>query len=161
MLLMGVVLRFLITAAVASALPVGNPAPVFAQAGSTGGTVGKQGKSLSSETESPGSAPARKPRAAAGPAQTAGPSRGADIRCRNVAGVWTWTSSLPSVGIALTADGSAKATNGSTGTWSCADGMFTVTWQNGVVDRLVVSEIGTTMSGTSGFLGVTITATKK
>lgn len=138
------------------------PQIFLAQAGSAGGTIGKQDKSLSGEerAEPPRRAPAQKPRAASGPAKEAEPSRSADSRCRNIAGAWTWTSSLPTVGIALKSDGRAEATNGSIGRWSCAGGIFTVTWQNGVVDRLVVSETGTTMSGTSGFLGVTITATK-
>jgi hypothetical protein len=63
---------------------VGTPI-VFAQAGSTGGTIGKQGKSASGDEET------KKPRASGGIDPSAGKSRRATGRpCDKIVGTWRW-----------------------------------------------------------------------
>ncbi|MBI4275518.1 MAG: hypothetical protein HY659_12555 [Rhizobiales bacterium] len=104
------------------------PPFVLAQAGSTGGTIGKQGKSISGgEDENP-------------PRQPAPPS-GQRTSCPNIVGVWnSWASGL--FGKADTTfgnDGTAKHRSGIPGTWKCESGQLVMTWGSGGVEHFTLS----------------------
>ena len=153
--------RLLLAAAAALALACAQPHAAAAQAGSTGGSIGKQGKSVSG-----GESPPEPRRAAPQPA----PARPATSRrsetpraaeaaspCAGVAGVWTWFVGGDAV---FKPNGAVEAVNGLTARWTCRDGIFTVTWVNGFVDRLTLSSDRSRLSGTNN-LGFTVTGTRK
>jgi hypothetical protein len=70
-------------------------------------------------------------------------------RCDNFGGTWQWHSKFLKFDVVFNANGSLSATNGLTGTWSCTDGTFTISWIGGLADHLVLSADGKEMSGTS------------
>ena len=130
---------------------------VVAQAGSTGGAIGKRGKSASGvETrETPGrSAPIRKPRAAKESSDTAS-------ICRRIVGSWTWTAGkFPPLGVVFKSNGTGAATNGVTSKWTCDGGMYTIAWSNGYTDRVTVSSDGRRIAG-NGYGGIRIAASRQ
>jgi hypothetical protein len=111
------VLRLVVAAVVGAASSMSLPATVFAQAGSTGGTIGKTDKSISGgeEREAPSRAGttqrARKATARSGEISTEGGSR-----CGNIAGAWKWNWALMSIDAVFRSDGTANATGGLTAT---------------------------------------------
>jgi hypothetical protein len=142
-------------AAVALLLRFGGAA--FAQAGSTGGTVGKTDKAVSGAGEEQAPAPRRNSTSAkAAPVEK-------NSRC-NVVG--TWSASWQGIGAGsdvwiIKSDGSASATSGYQGTWTCTDGAFVATFNHGFgSDRLVVSASGRSMSGTT-HMGTPISAIRR
>jgi hypothetical protein len=139
-----------------------NKPMVLTQAGSTGGTIGKQDKSASGgEVRVPTRArqaplvrkrkhhvAARDQRAPRVPKHHV--SEAGDSRCRKIVG--TWTVSAPGVGEAtFDQNGGGRYTFflGVTGKWTCANGIVIVTWNNGVVSRVLVSHDGNSYTGTN------------
>jgi hypothetical protein len=115
---------------------------VFAQAGSTGGTIGKTDKSVSGGEEvappaRPGARPTERRRNQANPdvatnAQTS--------RCPSIAGTWSWTGGLFGRNdTEFGADGSAKHGSGIVGTWTCSDGLYVIRWKNWTTDKVKLS----------------------
>jgi len=110
-------------AAVALSAPFGGTA--FGQAGSTGGTVGKQDKSISGGEEQ--TAPRSQTHRSASAPPTAKSSG-----CGNVVGAYKWP-----VGIAtIKSGGVAIGVPGVQGTWTCTNGEVTIVWNNGYTDHL-------------------------
>ena len=115
----------------------------LAQAGSTGGTLGKTDQSLSGGQPKPGAAlEPKKTKGAAPEAQKAG--------CARVAGTWLWSNGIS---VAVSANGTASATNGDKATLACTGGVYTFKWLSfGVETRMTLSADGRRLSG-SGVIG--------
>lgn len=119
----------------------------IAQAGSVGGGVGKQGKSVSGGEEAPASRRQAPPVAAVPP--RASP-------CSRIPGVWSWF-----IGPDVTFHEGGRLTSPIFGgTWSCRDRQVVVSWSHGFVDRLTLSADGTHLSGTNQ-VGTAVSGTRK
>jgi hypothetical protein len=107
--------------------------PAIAQAGSTGGTVGKQDKSISG-SEEPAKPKSRPHKAASAPAEGKSKSSG----CGNVVGTYKWYLGMTST--AIDSDGTTTNSYGGNranrGNWTCDNGQVTIVWKNGYVDHL-------------------------
>jgi hypothetical protein len=111
----------------------------FAQAGSTGGTLGKTDKSASGGDEKP----RRDKNAGRG-----GATKLAGRACNKVIGSWKWMLLNQGVVVTLKADGTSTATDNNTGTWTCTDRTVTIHWSIST-DTLVLSSDGKKMIGTN------------
>ena len=117
-----------------------NLSAAFAQAGSIGGTVGKQDKTISGseEADRPRAAPPPKPPAAKPQESASGHS------CGRIVGRWSWYLGVSDS--VFHKDGSAlHPASGATGKWSCAGDTVNVTWSyQGTVrtDRITLSQDG-------------------
>ena len=126
----------------------------LAQAGSTGGTIGKQNKSISGGVNA-------EPRSAAPPPKrpaTKAQDTSSDHSCNRVVGNWTWY--LGQTETVFNRGGTARNSGGVTGTLTCIGGKVVATWSNGFVDRMSISNDGDSLSITNN-LGMTWTATRK
>jgi hypothetical protein len=147
-----------IASLVLSHLAFANMSLALAQAGSTGGTVGKQDKSISggaAPDEPSHSTRGHKPhRSVAKPSDKAiREIRG--TACGPIAGTWKWALGQTSV---IKSNGSANNSNGSTATWTCKRGQYIFVWSNGYTDHATrsidgnhidaVNNIGFKFSGT-------------
>jgi hypothetical protein len=94
-----------------------NPS-ALAQAGSTGGTVGKQDKSASGGEE-PTKSKTRPHKLASAPAEAKSKSSG----CGNVAGTYKWLIGSTTV---IKSDGATTNSNGPQGNWTCANDQVTI-----------------------------------
>ena len=153
----GLALSFAILAAAAL---LSMPASALAQAGSTGGSIGKQGKSASGgeEQATPRAAPGRKSRIndPASPEESPHESKSP---CGRIVGTWRWFNN---VDVVFRSDGTGEATNGDRSTWTCSGGMFSVTWRSfGQTDRLTLSPDGKQLSGNSSMMGIAVSGTRK
>jgi hypothetical protein len=108
--------------------------PAMAQAGSTGGTVGKQDKSASGGEE-PAKPKSHSHKLASRPAADKSKSSG----CGNVAGTYKWVLGTSTV---IKADGTAAHSTGPQGKWTCTDGQVVIVWNNGYIDRLTPTPSG-------------------
>ena len=119
-------------------------ATAFAQSGSTGGTIGKQDKSISggddpvvSPHAAPASKPTSKPPGSAGPASQNGPPQAP--KCSNIVGVWhSWASAV---------FGKSDTTFDRNGTWSHRSGQGGKWWCDG--GQIILSKTGE--SGTAAY----------
>jgi hypothetical protein len=128
----------------------------FAQAGSTGGTVGKQDKSVSGGEENEGPSGGRRNQKPRKPSSE-GPQASLEVGgCGSLAGSWTWKWLSESVHAVLRADGTATRSDSVSGNWSCSGSAVTVTWSAGDPDRLMLSPNGKRLSGTGTF-GIAVT----
>ncbi|MDE2379277.1 hypothetical protein [Bradyrhizobium sp.] len=118
----------------------------LAQAGSVGGVVGKTGKSQSGSDEAPSAAPDSRTRREPRPARAAPTSS-----CGKMPGNWAWFNGVTAV---ISADGTAKA-GAHTATWTCSNDSVVMHWSHGYTDRLRLSQDGTHLEGTNGFITVT------
>jgi hypothetical protein len=129
----------------------------FAQAGSTGGTIGKTEKSISggAEAEQP-PVKQRKPGPVSGrhsvPAQS--PSD-----CRKVVGIWTFTFEK-SFETTIKSDGTGSFGPGLEFTWTCSGNQFAYT-ALGITERLTLSSNGMAMSGVETLNGDRMSAVRK
>lgn len=102
----------------------------FAQAGSTGGTIGKQGKSVSGGDDKP-AAPHMAPtgKRASAIAATA-PGTSPRVGCPNIVGVWnSWASGLFGKSDAtFNSDGTSIHRSGIAGKWWCESGQLRMSW---------------------------------
>ena len=126
----------------------------LAQAGSTGGTLGKTDQSLSGGGPKAPSAKAEReaPKAIA-PDKAKG--QGAGL-CSRVVGNWKYTS-IGSYDVTLRLGGTGTSSSGQTATWTCANGRATVTWSAGFVDNLKVMPDGNHLLGSNSLGGISVT----
>jgi len=111
-----------------------NP-PAMAQAGSTGGTVGKQDKSVSG-SEEPAKPKTRSHKLASAPAEGKSQSSG----CGKAVGAYKWALGTTTV---IKANGTTTNSSGNQGSWTCANGQVTIIWTSGgFVDRLTPTPSG-------------------
>ena len=136
-----------------SLLAFANVSSALAQAGSTGGTIGKQDKSVSGgdEADRPHAAP-RSKRSATPKVASSGSS------CSRIVGTWKWGGGLGLTKMVFDQNGTVRQTlTGSTGSWSCAGTIVKTVFANGSTDRIAISRDGnslsvtTTWGGGSGF----------
>jgi hypothetical protein len=96
----------------------------FAQAGSTGGSIGKQGKAASGDSDQPSrrKAPAKKQH------------ESKQSHCPNIVGIWSsWASGLfGQDDTSFKRDGTAFHRSGIAGTWQCDSGQMVIQWADGV-----------------------------
>jgi hypothetical protein len=131
---------------------VGVDRTALAQAGSTGGTLGKTDKSASGGEENKLDSRPRRPAPSA--SQSLSDVRGL---CSHVVGNWAFNNF---VAVTFRPDRTAVATNGDHGTWSCNSGTVTMDWQRWT-DRYKLSSDGISITGISGVDGATLTASKR
>src|SRR5262245_58205846 len=127
----------------------------FAQAGSTGGTIGKTDKSVSGGAAE--NAQARDRLGASGRrnkdrSTLTTNSRTADTSgrpCAHIAGVWTY----PHGDATFRPDGSIVSAGSDGATWTCSEGHVTVVWKggSGFVDRLTLSADGMHLVGSNNW----------
>ena len=128
-----------------------SPHAAFAQ-GSTGGTLGKTDQSLSGNQpkEAPSQGKRDRPKAEVPSASS----------CRSIVGLWGFTNG---VDVAIKQGGTASASNGAVGTWSCVAGTAVVPWRHGNgmkwTDRYTAD--GNRLSGIGGLFGEGLSATRK
>jgi hypothetical protein len=127
------------------------PPSVLAQ-GSTGGTIGKQNKSVSgSDQASPPRPEAHKPVARSNPAQETKPSG-----CGNFFGVWTSGGGSWLYGkndTTFSANGTARHSSGIVGTWTCQNGEIVLIWKDWDNDRIKLSADGKRLDSLAGGKG--------
>src|ERR1700722_2536708 len=102
--------------------------PAFAQAGTTGGTLGNTDKSISGDRREEPAAPRSQTHRSA-PAPPAAKSTG----CGNAVGVYKGFSGITTI---IKSGGTAALANGTQGNWTCANGQVTIVWNNGFTDHL-------------------------
>lgn len=111
----------------------------FAQAGSTGGTLGNSDKSISGDRDSGEKTERQRPvpkrdRHAAKPSDEASSeTRGSS--CNRIVGTWKM---ILDIVINIRPNGTASSANGLTATWTCRDGRYDVVWSNGFTDHVTV-----------------------
>jgi hypothetical protein len=130
------------------------PATVFAQAGSTGGTIGKTDKSISGG-ETP-SEPQHRPEGKRPPHATITSEKTSGNRCQKIVGRWTWNDAGGITKAVFSSGGTGQNTvRGLTSSWTCSgDGIATVSWSNGISDRVTISRNGNSLSIANPYGGV-------
>jgi hypothetical protein len=134
----------------------------FAQAGSTGGTIGKQDKSLSGGEDTPSPRRDTRPAKPASPAASLSPLREKETRCMAIVGTWTWYLGITET--VFNQNGSMRNSNGVTGTWTCPRAPGSATWSNGppATETYTMSQDGNSLSVVSAWGGgVRFTATRR
>ncbi len=140
---------------------LGQHESAFAQAGSTGGTIGKQNKSISGVDDAAGSqyaVPASKLPRSTGSRRAAEKAskqdEGTGSVCGRIPGVWTangWYNAIYGRGdVVLNADGSARHVSGIIGTWTCRGGHFVMDWKNWAHGEGTLSNDGNTVTFADG-----------
>jgi hypothetical protein len=120
-------------------------ATAFAQAGSTGGTIGKQDKSISGgkdAADSQRAVPMRKPPLPARQPAATAPAGGP---CNRIVGTWLWYN-----GVSVTVHSNSNTTTQSDGhsaTVVCAGGTYSFTWLGIHTVRETLSSDGKRLSG--------------
>jgi hypothetical protein len=107
-----------------------NLSAAFAQAGSIGGSVGKQDKTISGseEADRPRAAPHPKPPAAKPQESASGHS------CNRIVGRWSWYLGVSDS--VFHKDGTAlHPASGTPGKWTCAGDTVSVVWATGATSR--------------------------
>jgi hypothetical protein len=137
-----------------SHLAFANVSSALAQAGSIGGTIGKQDKSISGGVDAETRRAAPPPKRSATKAQ----DTSSDHSCTRIVGNWTWYLGLTET--VFNQGGTARNSGGATGTLTCTGGTVVAKWSNGYVDRMSISNDGDSLSITNN-LGVTWAATRK
>jgi hypothetical protein len=123
--------------------------PSFAQGGSTGGSIGKQNKSVSGgESDAPAPRPLKKGVARHPDRPNKPPKSG----CPSIVGAWnSWSSHIFGSGDAvMDADGTAKHASGITGRWHCDNGQLYIEWSDGKPGPVRVSADGKRVFNSSG-----------
>jgi hypothetical protein len=105
----------------------------FAQAGSAGGSVGKEDKSVSGSAEQE---PAEKNLPRPTPKNSPIKSTNTASRCSSFPGSYSYPLHTITV---FKSDGTASNSSGLKATWSCANGTVTVRWNTGYIDTLISS----------------------
>jgi hypothetical protein len=143
-------------AAVAMLAITAAPDTAFAQAGSTGGSIGKQDKSISGGEEE------NKPSAAIHSKQPAGSVKNtpSDHPCSAVVGTWSWYLGVTEM--TFSEGGTWRSSSGITGPWNCIGPRTAVAISEGSKSQYVIAQDGKTMFVTSTWGGgITFTATRK
>jgi hypothetical protein len=124
----------------------------LAQAGSTGGTLGKTDKSASGGEEAP---PRSDVKAEGKVRRPSAESEGQKSSCRSAVGTWAFSNGAS---VVFKAGGAATASNGPVGKWSCDGGMVTINWGSWT-DHYAISSTGNRLSGNSGYLSLNLALT--
>jgi hypothetical protein len=138
----------MIRPAVIVALSLALPASALAQAGSTGGVIGKQDKSISGSEESV------RPRAAPHPKRAATNTRetSSGSPCSRIVGIWSWGYGMGEM--TFDQNGTVRhSIGGNKGTWSCAGTVVTDVFASGDRERIVLSKDGNSASVTTTWGG--------
>lgn len=122
--------------------------------GSAGGSIGKQGKSASGESEEAKPTPPARVPARRRAANTE--TRDADTSCRGLAGKWSWSTG----GETVIRSSGTLSKGELTGKWTCKSGEVVILWSHGYTDRLTLSGEDGRLSGKNQ-LGFTITGRRK
>jgi hypothetical protein len=122
--------RLLAFAVIASMISCASAGTAAAQAGSTGGSIGKQDKSISGSERAAVPRPAKTQRQGRSKPSPA-PSRSPQTSCRSIVGTWaSWASGIyGKKDTKIKADGTIEHPT-SKGTWSCAGGEYIHTWDS-------------------------------
>ncbi len=145
-----------VTSLLLSNLVFAHACPALAQAGSTGGVIGKQEKSISGgvEADRPPAAPRSKRPAANSREASSGAA------CSRIVGTWKWGGGLGLTQMVFSQNGTVRQSlTGSSGSWSCAGTMVKTAFTNGSTDRITLSRDGnsaavvTTWGGGHSFPG--------
>ena len=150
--------KWIILVPLGIALSATGASGAFAQAGSTGGTIGKTDKSISGDREEPRHERAE-PRKKPAPKETSHTASGSS--CRNIVGTWKWYLGLSQT--TYLADGTSRSTFGTTGTWQCAGNGISGEWSNGSIkEHYVLSPDGDILFVRSSWNGgVSFAATRE
>jgi hypothetical protein len=107
----------------------------LAQAGSTGGSVGKVNKGASGESDAPPGKPAPAGRARSkGPVEPAEPPKSKAAACSRAVGTWFWVTEV----VTIKPNGSISA-KGGPGNWTCVNGLLHVFWPGFIVPHEIFS----------------------
>jgi hypothetical protein len=130
---------------------IATPKLAAAQAGSTGGTIGKTNKSVSGGDTTKQTVTSRGQLSSG----RGGNQGGA---CRKMVGTWNWDGG----DAVFDPDGSARFSGIMTHTanWRCSEGLVIVVWSNGITDRITVAPDGNSVSVTNSY-GKTFVGTRK
>jgi hypothetical protein len=136
---------------IAAAFPLSTPG--FAQ-GSIGGSIGKQGKSVSGGEETT-TLPAKRRDP---PARTAteNPPEKKVSGCGNFFGTWTSGGGSWLFGendTTISADGTARHLSGIVGNWTCSSGVVVLVWKNWATDKIKLSADGKRLDSVEGGKG--------
>src|ERR1700733_7925700 len=126
-----------------SHLAFANVSSVLAEAGSTGGTIGKQDKSISgdAEVDRPRAAHHSKRPATNSQETSSGPA------CSRIVGTWKWGGGFGLTKMVFNQNGTGRQSlTGSTGRWSCARTIGRTVFTNGSTDRIAISKDGNSAS---------------
>jgi hypothetical protein len=141
-------MRALLSLSIASVVCVTVPfaGTAFAQAGSTGGTLGNTDKSISGERrEEPSSQQKlREPKPHA-----------TSSSCGKIAGGWKWDGGI----VAIKTNGTAHHPTGGSGTWTCNNRQYVFSWSNGFTDHVTLSGDGNSLSGSNN-MGYSFSASR-
>jgi hypothetical protein len=124
----------------------------FGQAGSTGGTIGKQDKSISSAgdaVDSQRAEPERLPRSAS-PRRAEEKAHDTSSGCGRIIGEWQWPLGQK---IVFKSGGLTQSSRGDTGTWTCKERTVIASWKSGYIDHVTLSPDGTQLSVTNNVFG--------
>jgi hypothetical protein len=134
-----------------------NASAALAQAGSTGGIIGKQDKSISGDEE------ADRPRAVPHPKRPAAKAqeRSSANSCSRIVGTWSWYRGVTEM--TFLKGGTLRSSTGAIATWTCTSGRSARSLgSNGSKEQYTVSQDGKSMFVTSTWGGgVTFTATRR
>ena len=132
---------------------LGQPENAFAQAGSTGGTIGKQDKSISGGSDAVAPERAllvRKPSRPRSQGRADEREHDASSGCAGIVGEWQFPLGQK---IIFKSGGSTQSSFGDTGTWACAKGTVVTSWKRGYRDHITLSPDGTQLSVINNVFG--------
>ena len=116
----------------------------LAQGGSTGGTIGKQDKSVSGGESASPSRPKEKLQ------------ENVVDACKHVPGTWSWVLGTTT----FKSDRTSTHSWGNSGTWTCVGGVVAINWADGGINKMTVLAGGTTASVISVTPGTNFTIRK-
>jgi hypothetical protein len=125
---------------------LGQQESAFAQAGTTGGTIGKQEKSISGGDDAPAprrAEPAGKPPRSASHSVATAPTGGP---CSRIIGTWLWYNG---VSVTVNSNNTTTQSDGNTASVVCAEGVYSFTWFGVAKSQMTLSPDGKRLSGTS------------
>jgi hypothetical protein len=132
---------------------LGRPESAFAQAGSTGGVISKQDKSISGVDDNTGSqhaVPARKLLRSTVSRRTEEKAHDTSSGCGRIVGAWQWPFGQK---ITFSSGGLTQSSRGDTGKWMCERSIVVASWKSGNIDRITLSPDGTQVSVTNNVVG--------
>jgi hypothetical protein len=122
-----------------------NVTAALAQAGSTGGTIGKTDKSLSGGQEQ--GEPQRQPEKKQLPRSPSTSEKKTGDPCRKLIGRWAWNNAGGTSETVFSSGGTGQnAAFNLTNTWKCSGGIAMVRWSNGGSDHVTISRDGNSLS---------------
>ena len=129
---------------------LGEEPRALAQAGSTGGTVGKQEKSISSGEEPQAPVQARSRSKSQNSAATKSSEQSISGRaCRRIVGTWKWSNG---VDVVVKQDNTADATDGGHAVLTSVSGTYAFKWQAaGNMSQMTLAADGKRLSGMGSF----------